>query len=50
VAKKCQICRLRNACQNFKTQFCPLYFYGLLIAVIAVPAFLILSGLDLLNI
>ncbi|MCW8824875.1 MAG: hypothetical protein OQK78_00475 [Gammaproteobacteria bacterium] len=50
MAKRCQACRLSNACQHFKTQFCPLYFYVLLIALIAIPAYLIISGLDLLNI
>jgi hypothetical protein len=50
MTKKCQICYLRNACKHFKTQFCPLYFYVLLIAAVAVPAYLIISGLDLLNI
>lgn len=50
MAKRCQRCRLHNACKHFKTQFCPLYFYALLLAAVAVPGYLIISGLDLLNI
>jgi len=50
MTKRCQRCKLRSACKHFKTPFCPLYFYALLLAVVVIPAYLIISGLDLLNI
>ncbi len=46
----CKRCRLKSACQHIKVPFCPWLFYLALGAAVAVPAYLLWKGSELLNI